>query len=77
MKTETYRTGLHAKIVDALYEAIGGSPWADEVEIACAELLRKVDEAVDSIPLMAELFDAPLRHPAPRLTLDDFDGVPF
>jgi hypothetical protein len=66
MNRKTYREGLHTKIIDALYEAIGGSPWADEVEIALPEILRKVHEAVDASPLMAELFDAPVRNQIPR-----------
>lgn len=74
---ETYRDLAHERFADALYQAIGGSPWADEVEAALAAYRIKFDLALDSVPTLAEILDQPVRHGGERRAVFDPDDITF
>jgi hypothetical protein len=54
---------VYLKLGAAAYDAIGGSPWADEAEVALRRLQLAADAAIDADPALQGIFDAVLSPP--------------
>src|SRR6266404_1917029 len=59
----TYRSCVYKKLGGAAGEAIGGSCWAVEAEVALRRLQLAVDSAIDADPVLQEIFDVALPRP--------------
>ena len=72
-KKDPYSQTCRSKIYDGIAVACGwseaGSPWAVEVEVALHNLCLAVDRAIDTDPVLKEIFDRPPRQ-------FDEDGTP-
>jgi hypothetical protein len=68
----THRDLFKEALGDVMYKSIGGSPWTYDVEDAIVAFKAKLDEAIEAVPIIAEILDKPV----PR---DSSDGetIPF
>jgi hypothetical protein len=71
----TFRSLIYNRIADAAYDAIGGSPWQLEAVVAIHHLYLAVDAAIDSDPVLREIFDA-VRHPPQLPPFPPASGLP-
>ena len=62
LASKDYRRVLHIAVGDIAYLSIGGSPWADEIEIGLAALEAAIDRAIDGSAALKEVFDRPNRQ---------------
>jgi hypothetical protein len=61
--TNTHRDVAKERLIQTIYESIGGGPWTDDFEEALADFLAKFNSAIDAVPYVAEVFDKPLSQP--------------
>jgi hypothetical protein len=78
ISTNTHRDLAWKRLVDVIYQSIGGSPWTDEFEDALTIFKQKFDAAIDAVPDVAEVFDKPLtRDASGRDGIDTIAPLPF
>ena len=72
----TYRTVLEDSIGDAMYQAIGGSPWSFDANYSLDQLLKVVRLMVAADPVLTSIFSRKVEQ-APETAPDNDDSLPF
>jgi hypothetical protein len=58
---ETYRDALIEAVGRIAHESIGGSPWADRVEVGLEHLRVVIADAIKADPTLTEIFGEAVR----------------
>jgi hypothetical protein len=64
ISTNTYRDLVERRLIDAIAESVGGSPWDDEFEEAIDAFIAKFRFAIASVPDVAKILEKPLTRDA-------------
>jgi hypothetical protein len=70
ISNNTYRELAEKRLVDTIYQSIGGSPWTCEFEEGLADFLANFNAAIDTVPEVAEVFDKALTR-----DVSGYDGI--
>jgi hypothetical protein len=60
---KTYREIARERIIETVYQSIGGSPWSPEFEDALQAFFAKFDAAVDGVSMVAEVLNKRVEGP--------------